>query len=1475
MSGPARVKTSQSSAKVAIFLCVLALPFGAPAFGAIPTSERNALIDLYNSTNGAGWTTRTNWLGAAGTECTWHGVQCAGDTVTGLALGSNNLSGPIPASIQNLTNLMLLDLYGNAITGSIPSEIGNLSSLYNLMLGRNQLTGSIPAALGNLSPANMQYLYLYENQLTGTLPSSLQNLDSLRYLWVGFNDLSGSIPTWLANMPSLERLDLGANAFSGPIPPELGNRTTLTELELSGNGLTGGIPSSLGNLGNLTSLRIGNNSLTGSLPPTLGNLSALVTLELWGNDLSGEIPSELGNLASLQTLTLSDNRLSGAIPASLGNLGALQLLNLQRNDLAGQLPASLGNPSALQTLWLSGNAFTGPVPDSFASLAAVTNLSLSYNALHASGAAKSWADARQPGWESTQTVAPANVSVQSSTESTANLSWTPILYTTGTGRYEVYASAGGAPFLAGSTATKSSAGVTIGGLEAGTTYEITVRTVTEPIGFQNHNTVVSEASAAVTVTTASPSSPPLVVIESNPAPMFAEIGATSTTSLTLANAGGMETVVDLVRGDAFFEVLTARVTLGPGARATVPIRSTVQPVGAYSGVVMLSGAGVPDSLTTPVTLIVYGPPGADVPDVVPERVRIDVTGPGRMLPGSVSFRNEGSAAAVGVVVAESAWLIADRAPVEIPAGTAREFPFLVNRDFREDPSSTDSVTTTVRFVYPPVSSMKSAFTASSSGSQPGSTVHDTPPLAATTTGLPPVQAGQVGLAIPSIRSMPGTGVRFITDLVVGSSVLDTGLDLYLVPAGMPAQSGIRSGPLTTGPGSPLDLADVVGLGFQKPSSSGTLHFRSSASSSLTIDTMLQAIDDPRRLVAWRDVPAARSDRGAGPGESLYLPGVSAFLAHGGSLWAQEVAGSGVTYSVDLLDANGVVVGTRPSRQLGPFELATDTLPPSGSAATIAIRNVAGAGRISATCEEAGGELDAHTLWDASSAFGAWRSEELVIPWAASGGHSTICPENALCLLAGQFQLTLDARDQRTGHEAPGVPTPRNDLFGYFTLPGLTGTTEVPEVFVKVLDGRAYNGNYWTFFGGLTDLEYTLRVEDVNSGSTKTYTKAPGTSQGGFDTGSGVLSESCRIPYPFPVTRPPSTEPNSQLLLHGGRFRIELLATDPRTGAEGHGYAIAQNDVFGYFSIPTLTGNPANPEVFVKVLDGTAVNGRFWVFFGSLTDFGLQVFVTDTQTRMQRLYIRAGRSACGGYDTVSFTAGGQTRASRSTTGSRRETTSLAIFSPTGARVDLELRATSRTATASLDLAAGQTRVVGDVLGELFHGTSPESGAILLRPASGQISAAAWLSGELVDGVRFVASLPVLPTRLASGLGVERRFHGVADASDASILSGVATAVKPALAIVETAGSTAIVEIGVAWASASNLQGVRQTRNVTIAPRGFLSVDDVVRELLGARRDDAPDIWNATVWAKVVGGAGRIVPVLVSRSLSSGDRITRVR
>ena len=68
-----------------------------------------------------------------------------------LELRENNLSGPIPPEIGNLTETTQLNLNNNALSGPIPPEIGSLIRLEGLSLAHNNLDGGpIPLEFANL-----------------------------------------------------------------------------------------------------------------------------------------------------------------------------------------------------------------------------------------------------------------------------------------------------------------------------------------------------------------------------------------------------------------------------------------------------------------------------------------------------------------------------------------------------------------------------------------------------------------------------------------------------------------------------------------------------------------------------------------------------------------------------------------------------------------------------------------------------------------------------------------------------------------------------------------------------------------------------------------------------------------------------------------------------------------------------------------------------------------------------------------------------------------------------------------------------------------------------------------------------------------------------------------------------------------------------------------------------------------------------
>ena len=266
-----------------VFVKAASNDFDCTTVNQIPQAECEALLTLYNSTNGASWTNKTNWL-VINTPCDWFGITCSGGSVIGVGLSQNQLTGNIPSALSNLTNLDDLHLDDNQLSGIIPSELGSLTHLQWISLASNQLSGNIPAEMGNIT--------------------------------------------------SLVSILLGNNQLSGSIPPEIGNLTNLTQLSLNYNQLTGNIPHELGNLTELKGFYIWGNQISGSIPSEIGNLTKLESLSMAANQLSGNIPEELGNLARLKYVYLHYNhQLNDSLPHSLTNLINLEWFYFDNTNL--------------------------------------------------------------------------------------------------------------------------------------------------------------------------------------------------------------------------------------------------------------------------------------------------------------------------------------------------------------------------------------------------------------------------------------------------------------------------------------------------------------------------------------------------------------------------------------------------------------------------------------------------------------------------------------------------------------------------------------------------------------------------------------------------------------------------------------------------------------------------------------------------------------------------------------------------------------------------------------------------------------------------------------------------------------------------------------------------------------------------------------------------------------------------------------
>jgi Leucine-rich repeat (LRR) protein len=577
-------------------------------FSAIPASEREALISLYESTGGDAWINQDGWAGdlGPGSECSWFRVSCdeEGSHVIGLELVRNGLTGNLPGTIADLTHLRRLDLsdnqlYGelppelftlaelevlaltfNSFSGELPPAIGELSNLVTLYISANSFTGSIPATLGNL--ANLETLDLMSNHLSGGIPPQLGNLPRLRELFLEDNDLTGTIPDELRNLTQLEMLALSLNALEGTLPPWLGELSNLYFLSLIGNQLTGTIPAELGNLENLVIfsafsnqlsgiipaelgrcrelilLSLGNNQLTGHIPPELGALSKLWSLDLGNNQLCGPIPPEIGNLESLEVLFLHDTRVSGDIPPELGKLGNLEFLLLIRNQLSGSIPPELGSLRNLQSMSLSSNRLSGEIPREITFLTQLEqqDLGIFWNALYTNDPeVRDFINQRaHPKALATQTIAPPASSLVASAvgETELSVSWDPVEYTDDPGSYTVLLgrSATG-PFIPyADTQSKDETSMAVLGLSPGTRYWVAVQTATDPHRW-NKNLVHSDLTAVAEVST--PGQAPAiaaigehVVTVPAAAHVAGESGTSWRTDLVLHNSGGEPVAASLV-----------------------------------------------------------------------------------------------------------------------------------------------------------------------------------------------------------------------------------------------------------------------------------------------------------------------------------------------------------------------------------------------------------------------------------------------------------------------------------------------------------------------------------------------------------------------------------------------------------------------------------------------------------------------------------------------------------------------------------------------------------------------------------------------------------------------------------------------------------------------------------------------------------------------------------------------------------------
>ncbi|KAI9161766.1 hypothetical protein LWI28_020493 [Acer negundo] len=122
------------------------------------------------------------------------GELCSGDAIATDTSDFDSTSGPNPyikcvCTYSNNTHCE--KVYALNVIGVILDELWTLTFLTNLSLGQNYLTGPLSASIGNLT--RMQYFTVGINALSGELPKELGNMTDMRSLRFQGNSFDGPI----------------------------------------------------------------------------------------------------------------------------------------------------------------------------------------------------------------------------------------------------------------------------------------------------------------------------------------------------------------------------------------------------------------------------------------------------------------------------------------------------------------------------------------------------------------------------------------------------------------------------------------------------------------------------------------------------------------------------------------------------------------------------------------------------------------------------------------------------------------------------------------------------------------------------------------------------------------------------------------------------------------------------------------------------------------------------------------------------------------------------------------------------------------------------------------------------------------------------------------------------------------------------------------------------------------------------------
>jgi ELWxxDGT repeat protein len=179
-----------------------------------------------------------------------------------------------------------------------------------------------------------------------------------------------------------------------------------------------------------------------------------------------------------------------------------------------------------------------------------------------------------------------------------------------------------------------------------------------------------------------------------------------------------------------------------------------------------------------------------------------------------------------------------------------------------------------------------------------------------------------------------------------------------------------------------------------------------------------------------------------------------------------------------------------------------------------------------------------------------------------------------------------------------------------------------------------------YLAGLTTREWALVLTDLASGARRRFFNPAGR-LGSLAIPDGLSSGSAATDLSLPASpslsgraigsgRQGACPPDPGTLCLLERFAVEASWRVPG-GPERLAPALPLDGASGAWAVR----GPARPGLVVKMVDGRAVNGRFWLFGGSLTTLEVTLTATDTTSGSRRVYVKPAGQAVSFADLAAF------------------------------------------------------------------------------------------------------------------------------------------------------------------------------------------------------------------------------------------------